>query len=98
MRQPVSWPKGVTGAVSFCTIWSGVGPFDRILVTAAAPRVPPPLVEQLRDGGKLVVPEGRRDSQRLVVYHKAAGGLVKETGEVVSFVPLIGCHGWSAGD
>ncbi len=75
--------------------WSGVGPFDRILVTAAAPQVPPPLIEQLRDGGRLVVPEGRRDSQRLVLYHKDAGGLVKETGEVVSFVPLIGRHGWS---
>ncbi len=75
--------------------WSGVGPFDRILVTAAAPRVPPPLVEQLKEGGKLVVPEGQRDSQRLVLYHKTAEGLIQETGEAVSFVPLIGRHGWS---
>ena len=75
--------------------WSDVGPFDRIMVTAAAPRVPRPLIEQLRDGGRLVVPEGRRDSQRLVLYHKTPEGLVQETGEAVSFVPLIGRHGWS---
>ncbi len=75
--------------------WSDVGPFDRIMVTAAAPRVPRPLIDQLADGGKLVVPEGERDSQRLVVYHKAPEGLVQETGETVSFVPLIGRHGWA---
>ncbi len=75
--------------------WSGVGPFDRILVTAAAPRVPAPLVEQLRDDGKLVVPEGPRESQRLVLYRKIGEDLLQDTGEAVSFVPLIGRHGWT---
>ena len=74
--------------------WSGVGPFDRILVTAAAPRVPKPLLDQLRVGGKLVVPEGERASQRLVVYDKSAEGVQQAAGEAVSFVPLIGRHGW----
>ena len=74
--------------------WSDVGPFDRILVTAAAPRVPRPLLDQLKEGGKLVVPEGERDSQHLVLYHKTPGGLRREIGDAVSFVPLIGRHGW----
>ncbi len=50
--------------------WSDVGPFDRILVAAAAPAVPPPLLEQLKVGGKLVIPEGGRSHQQLVVYEK----------------------------
>ena len=72
-----------------------MGPFDRIMVTAAAPQVPRPLLEQLADGGKLVVPEGERDSQRLVLYEKTPDGLRQEVGEEVSFVPLIGRHGWA---
>ncbi len=77
--------------------WSDVGPFDRILVTAAAPEAPRPLLEQLKDDGKLVVPEGGRDGQHLVLYHKTAEGLGRQVGEAVSFVPLIGRHGWSEG-
>jgi len=75
--------------------WSDVGPFDRILVTAAAPSAPKPLLEQLKAGGKLVVPEGSRDGQRLMVYEKSGEGAVsQQVGEEVSFVPLIGRHGW----
>ena len=75
--------------------WSDVGPFDRIMVTAAAPHVPPPLIDQLSDGGKLVIPEGGRDGQRLILYQKTAEGLGQQAGEKVSFVPLIGRHGWA---
>ncbi len=76
--------------------WSEVAPFDRILVTAgAAERVPKPLLDQLRTGGRLVVPEGDRRAQRLVVYEKQEGGIVRKPGESVVFVPLIGRHGWS---
>ena len=75
--------------------WSDVGPFDRILVTAAAPEAPQPLLDQLKDGGKLVVPEGERNSQHLVLYHKTAEGLRRKVGEAVSLVPLIGRHGWA---
>ncbi len=77
--------------------WSDVAPFDRILVTAAAPRVPPPLLDQLAPGGILVVPEGTKNAQRLIVYRKdAAGELAREEGEAVVFVPLVGRHGWAA--
>ena len=79
--------------------WSDVGPFDRILVTAAAPRAPKPLLDQLKAGGKMVVPEGSRHGQHLVVYAKGAeGDVVRQVGEAVSFVPLIGRHGWEEGE
>lgn len=77
--------------------WSEAAPFDRILVTAAAPRLPPPLLEQLSVGGRMVIPEGGRDEQRLVSYRKLrGGGARREEWEAVSFVPLIGRHGWEA--
>lgn len=74
--------------------WSEVAPFDRILVTAGSPEVPQPLLDQLADGGKLVLPEGSREVQYLVLYEKTSAGLRREVGEAVSFVPLIGRHGW----
>ncbi|RMH20985.1 MAG: protein-L-isoaspartate(D-aspartate) O-methyltransferase [Acidobacteria bacterium] len=79
--------------------WSEVAPFDRILVTAAAAgRVPPPLVEQLRDGGVLVVPEGDRRRQHLVRYVKRGEEVEREVGESVVFVPLVGRHGYRPED
>lgn len=75
--------------------WSDVGPFDRILVTAGAPSVPKPLVEQLKTHGKLVIPEGDRAGQQLIVYEKTEQGLAQLAGEAVTFVPLIGRHGWA---
>jgi protein-L-isoaspartate(D-aspartate) O-methyltransferase len=74
--------------------WSDCAPFDRILVTAGAPKAPPPLLEQLTVGGRMVVPEGDRESQRLVVYRKLRQGARREEREAVSFVPLTGRHGW----
>jgi protein-L-isoaspartate(D-aspartate) O-methyltransferase len=74
--------------------WSDVGPFDRIMVCASAPQVPQPLIDQLKVGGKLVIPEGARSHQQLVVYDKAPDGLTRRIGEKVAFVPLIGRHGW----
>ncbi|NJL29412.1 MAG: protein-L-isoaspartate(D-aspartate) O-methyltransferase [Thermoanaerobaculia bacterium] len=74
--------------------WSDVGPFDRILVTAGAPKVPQPLLDQLKVGGKLVIPEGDRSFQRLVLYQKTPKGVRRREGEAVVFVPLIGRHGW----
>ena len=76
--------------------WSDVAPFDRILVTAGAPGAPPPLVDQLKEGGRMVIPEGDRDEQVLVVYDKTARGLERREIEAVTFVPLIGRHGWRA--
>ncbi len=75
--------------------WSEAAPFDRILVTAGAPSVPEPLLEQLAVGGILVVPEGDLERQRLVKYRKLrGGGHRREEGEMVAFVPLVGRFGW----
>ena len=74
--------------------WSEVGPFDRILVTAGAPKLPEPLLEQLKIGGRLLIPEGDRDEQNLVIYRKLRQGTKRTVGEPVAFVPLIGRHGW----
>jgi protein-L-isoaspartate(D-aspartate) O-methyltransferase len=78
--------------------WSEVGPFDRILVTAGSPEVPAPLLDQLKEGGKLVIPEGSRDLQHLVVYEKTDTGMERTVSEAVAFVPLIGRFGWSNGN
>jgi protein-L-isoaspartate(D-aspartate) O-methyltransferase len=75
--------------------WSEMAPYDRILVTAAAPIAPPPLLEQLAPGGRLLVPEGRRESQQLVLYTKDRfGELQRQEADGVAFVPLVGRHGW----
>jgi len=78
--------------------WSEWAPYDRILVAAGAPRVPEPLLEQLAPGGSLLIPEGQRLAQRLVLYRKSARGeLRRKEGEEVGFVPLVGRHGWKDG-
>ena len=64
--------------------------FDRIIITAAPPRVPQPLIDQLKPGGRLVVPEGTRE-QELVLYTKTADGkLRRESVLPVRFVPMTG--------
>jgi protein-L-isoaspartate(D-aspartate) O-methyltransferase len=70
--------------------WPEEAPFDGIIVTAAPPQVPPPLIAQLKPGGRLVVPEGTGD-QTLVVYLKAADGRVRREAVLpVRFVPMTG--------
>ena len=78
--------------------WREYAPYDAILVGAGAPAVPQPLVDQLAEGGRLLVPVGARDEQRLVLARRK--GDVVETREIapVRFVPLLGSHGWSDGD
>lgn len=78
--------------------WSEWAPYDRILVAAGAPKVPEPLLDQLAPGGSLLIPEGARQAQRLVLYRKSARGeLRRKEGEEVGFVPLVGRHGWKDG-
>lgn len=75
--------------------WGEAAPFDRILVTAGAPSVPEPLLEQLAVGGILVVPEGDLERQKLVKYRKLRGGdHLRQEYEAVQFVPLVGRFGW----
>ncbi len=71
-------------------------PFDKIIVTACAPRIPEPLIEQLKDGGIMVIPVGGNTlMQRLYRVKKISGELKMEFIEYVSFVPLIGKYGFS---
>ncbi len=72
-------------------------PFQGIMVTAAAPKVPPTLLEQLDDGGRLVLPVGRRFSQVLEVWQRVDDEFRQEDITAVAFVPLIGEEGWSEG-
>jgi protein-L-isoaspartate(D-aspartate) O-methyltransferase len=69
-------------------------PFDRIIITAAAPTIPVPLMHQLKEDGVLVVPVGERFSQVLLKGRKVKGSLVKESYTNCAFVPLIGEYGW----
>lgn len=73
------------------------GPFDAILVTAAAPQVPPLLGAQLREGGRLVAPVGPHEDQELVQVRKENGELRSRALFACRFVPLVGRHGWPAG-
>jgi protein-L-isoaspartate(D-aspartate) O-methyltransferase len=70
-------------------------PFDGVMVTAAAPRIPEPLVEQLAPGGRLVIPIGRDPlNQDLVLVEKDAQGIARERHLFpVAFVPLMGARG-----
>jgi protein-L-isoaspartate(D-aspartate) O-methyltransferase len=72
--------------------WPERAPFDAIIVTAAAPEIPPALIEQLRDGGRMVIPVGPpHEEQTLVVLQKSATGEVTQNRILsVAFVPLTG--------
>jgi protein-L-isoaspartate(D-aspartate) O-methyltransferase len=70
--------------------WPDAAPFDGILVTAAAPAIPEPLIGQLAPGGRLVVPVGDRGWQTLTIAERTAGGLRTWTEGDCRFVPLIG--------
>jgi len=71
-------------------------PFDRILVAAAAARIPDELLAQLADGGRLVVPVGTRHEQRLQLVRKLEGRLTITQHDLCRFVPLVGEAGWEA--
>ena len=74
--------------------WPSTAPYDAILVTAAAPAVPPPLAEQLAEGGRLVIPVGRAEQQELVRITKTKGHTSQESLYACRFVPLLGRYGW----
>jgi protein-L-isoaspartate(D-aspartate) O-methyltransferase len=92
---------GITSVVSATgdgTIgWREYAPYDGIVVSAGAPDVPPPLEAQLAEGGRLVIPIGGRDEQRLTVCTRRDGVLDRRDIGPVRFVPLVGAAGWPAG-
>lgn len=75
------WPKGA--------------PYVGIVVGAAAPRVPPPLIEQLEDGGRLVIPVGTRYGQQLLVVERRGEHTTERALEPCVFVPLVGSYGFA---
>ena len=74
--------------------WPSDAPYDAIVVTAAGPRVPPALVDQLAPGGRLVAPVGPPRRQRLLRLVRTADGVAEEDLGSVAFVPLVGEQGW----
>lgn len=76
------------------TGWKEKSPFDAIIITAGAPRIPEPLVEQLAIGGRLIVPVGNKDTQELVKVYKDESGIYETNLGKCRFVQLIGEHAW----
>lgn len=74
--------------------WKEMGPFDAIMVTASAPDVPTPLVEQLKQDGRMVIPVGERYGQQLIKIIRTPDGIVTQKSIPCMFVPLIGNHAW----
>ncbi len=88
--------RNVTVLVGDGTLgWRPYAPYDAILVSAASPEVPAPLVEQLASGGKMVIPLGDRDAQTLTLVERQGDQVRSSTIADVRFVPLVGEFGFS---
>lgn len=74
--------------------WPEAAPYDAILVAAAGPEVPPPLLEQLAEGGRLVAPVGGRYTQVLEIVERRGNEFARRQDIPVAFVPLRGKYGW----
>jgi protein-L-isoaspartate(D-aspartate) O-methyltransferase len=77
--------------------WSRYAPYDAILVAAGSPEIPAPLLDQLADGGRMLVPVGTRDAQRLLRVQRTPDGFEREEVLDCTFVPLLGRFGWAEG-
>lgn len=90
--------RNVTALVGDGTLgYEGEAPYDRILVTAGAERVPPALLDQLAEGGLLVMPVGGADCQVLHVVRRGTNGYETTSLTACRFVPLVGQQGWPNG-
>jgi protein-L-isoaspartate(D-aspartate) O-methyltransferase len=88
--------RNVTVLVGDGTLgWRPFAPYDAILVSAASPEIPGPLVEQLALGGRMVIPLGDRASQTLTLVERTGDGVRSSTIADVRFVPLVGQFGFS---
>ena len=74
--------------------WRQYSPYDAILVSAGGPTIPQPLVDQLAEGGRMIVPVGGREEQVLKLVEKRGGDVRISDVAPVRFVPLFGTHGW----
>jgi protein-L-isoaspartate(D-aspartate) O-methyltransferase len=86
------WVRVGNGALG----WPDEAPFDRILVAAGGPTVPPPLVAQLAEGGRMVLPVGSPADQILTVIERVGGEIRKEAYGECKFVKLVGKYGWES--
>ena len=77
--------------------WPAETPYNAILITASTPEIPPPLIDQLAEGGRLVAPVGGQGYQELIKLVKRDGRVEKTFHGGVVFVPLIGRYGWPGG-
>jgi protein-L-isoaspartate(D-aspartate) O-methyltransferase len=75
--------------------WEEYAPFEAIIITAGAPEIPGPLLDQLADGGRMVIPIGDRFSQELIRVTKRKDRHIEENLGGCRFVDLIGIHGWN---
>ena len=74
--------------------WSNHAPYDRIIVTAASPDIPSALLSQLAENGRMIIPVGSRNEQKLTIITLKDGKYHKIEGSSQRFVPLIGKKGW----
>jgi protein-L-isoaspartate(D-aspartate) O-methyltransferase len=84
------WVRVGNGALG----WPDEAPFDRIIVTAGGPSVPPPLLQQLADGGRMVLPVGAADNQVLTVVENVGGDIRQRSHGECKFVRLVGKYAW----
>lgn len=97
--------RGALEALGYANVWVRVGngtlgwpdeaPFDCILVAAGGPTVPPPLFEQLVDGGRMVLPLGDQTGQTLTLVQSVGGHMRTRPCGDCHFVPLLGKYAWS---
>jgi protein-L-isoaspartate(D-aspartate) O-methyltransferase len=86
------WIRVANGALG----WIDEAPFARILVAAGSPRVPPPLFDQLAEGGRMVLPVGDEEGQVLTVVEKVGGQMVTTAHGDCRFVRLVGKYAWES--
>lgn len=84
------WVRVGNGALG----WPDEAPFDRIIVTAGSPAIPPPLVQQLAEGGRMVLPVGSPENQVLTVVDNVGGEIRQRPHGECKFVKLVGKYAW----
>ena len=74
--------------------WAQPAPYDAVVVTAGAPDIPPPLLAQLADRGRMIIPVGSPETQTLMEVEKHRHTILRREITSCVFVPLLGEHGW----